>query len=410
MATFSVNQVRHLYVATATGTSPIVAGTAKGSIDVKNNSEELYFVHQGAGGITRSDLIKKANILGARATSYTALRRGLGKRKVVLNDTLVTGQDYVLGINIKQWGSDGEESSYYKNIAVRATSTMTTQSFYQAIKAALELSFKRESVEMFTFELVGVKAAKAMSTNTGITVTAKNIGTEGNAITFAISSVSAGSSAITVTGNAISVALKSTDATIGALATLIAADATASKMIVISGTAATAVVAEAVAVTLTGGATTGVVITEVEQPWLLGRKASEAILFDVIVGEITTAAKDEVTWGTVTVESPTVYVGNGKNMADLEYFCMGARGDLNRGMDFPLSLPVEYLVDATKQYNVLDIDFYYVGAGENPQKSQRTITILVPAGTTGSVFTLFNTILNAVESASGLTIHADFTE
>jgi hypothetical protein len=59
---------------------------------------------------------------------------------------------------------------------------------------------------------------------------------------------------------------------------------------------------------------------------------------------------------------------------------MGERGDIYRNVGWPNVIPTKYLVvDETKDYDVLDIHYYYEGAGENPQKSEKDITIVAEA-------------------------------
>ena len=124
------------------------------------------------------------------------------------------------------------------------------------------------------------------------------------------------------------------------------------------------------------GTYTAVVIAEIEQPWRLGVMASVPVYFDVFAG---TVKKDgvEYTWGTVTPQSEGLeYVGNGKTIADLEYFCMGERGDIYRKINWPHNIETTYLVDPTKEYAVLDIHYSYVGSNEGVQKSEKDLTIV----------------------------------
>ena len=70
MATFSVNQVRQLYVATAFKSSVLSSDDA-GSIAVKSDKAKshLYFEYKGAENLMRSDLVDIKNILYAKATN-----------------------------------------------------------------------------------------------------------------------------------------------------------------------------------------------------------------------------------------------------------------------------------------------------------------------------------------------------
>jgi hypothetical protein len=136
------------------------------------------------------------------------------------------------------------------------------------------------------------------------------------------------------------------------------------------------------------GTYTSLVITEVEQEWTLGIKPQVPVYFDVLAGD----------WGSVKAENSAEVVGNGKNIADLEYFCMGERGDIYRGVGYPNNIKTTYMVDASKTYSVLDIHYAYVGSNESVQKSEKTITIVCDNKTT------LNSIIGAVKTATGLGI------
>lgn len=123
--------------------------------------------------------------------------------------------------------------------------------------------------------------------------------------------------------------------------------------------------------------TNGVYIVEHPQKWVRGTMPQKALWFEVSPSTVTYKG-EEVSWGTVTKADSDVVIYNGKLMADLEYFCMGERADLYRGMGWPNVVTTEYLVDPTKAYDVIDIHLAYVGSNESVQKSEKTLTILVP--------------------------------
>lgn len=120
---------------------------------------------------------------------------------------------------------------------------------------------------------------------------------------------------------------------------------------------------------------TGIVIEEVEQEWVLGVKPLEPVYFNVAPGTIV-ANGDEVVWGKATEEASATKLNNGKLIADLEYFCMGERADIYRGVGFPNNIPTKYMVDETQAYSVLDIHYAYVGSNESVQKSEKDLTIV----------------------------------
>lgn len=152
---------------------------------------------------------------------------------------------------------------------------------------------------------------------------------------------------------------------------------------------------------------TALVIDEVEQPWRLGIMEQVPVYFTVQPTTITVNG-DERIWGTVEDTDPAGTIDNGKKIADLEYFCMGERGDIYRGVGFPHNIPTTYLVDPSVKYNVIDIHYAYVGSNESVQKSEKTITLVVPkVGATNSVSNvLANNIITAINTATGLTIAA----
>lgn len=146
------------------------------------------------------------------------------------------------------------------------------------------------------------------------------------------------------------------------------------------------------------GTYTGVTIEEVEQDWVLGVKPQTPVYFEVSCGTVTVDG-DEVTWGEVKkVTAIGAPVKNGKIIADLEYFCMGERGDTYRNIGWPNVIPTKYMVDPTKEYHVLDIHYAYVGSNEAVQKSEKDLTIVCADAET------LKTITETVNSEAGLTI------
>lgn len=148
----------------------------------------------------------------------------------------------------------------------------------------------------------------------------------------------------------------------------------------------------------------GIEITEVEQPWRRGVKKSERVDYEVYPLTIIVNG-DERIWGTVETEEDKAYKGtNGKIMADLEYFCMGERGDIYRGQSWPHNLETTYLVDPSLNYNAIDIVYCYTGYGVSTQESLKTITILIPKVGSSDFESnaLANQILTAIGTAANM--------
>ena len=148
---------------------------------------------------------------------------------------------------------------------------------------------------------------------------------------------------------------------------------------------------------------TGLVIEEVEQDWTLGIKSQVPVYFDVYPTTIISDG-DEVIWGKAKESDSTTTIPNSKQLADLEYFCMGERGDIYRNVGWPNVIPTKYILDGNDAdgYDVLDIHYYYEGGGENPQKSEKDITIVAKAAVIGNTTTA-NTLVKALKD-KGVTV------
>lgn len=142
---------------------------------------------------------------------------------------------------------------------------------------------------------------------------------------------------------------------------------------------------------------TKVVIREVEQPWRRGVMTSTPVYFDV--EDYTVAYQgDEVHWATISdTTSDANKVGNGKTVADMEYFYMGERGDQYRGINWPHNLDTTYLVDPTKDYYSLDVHYYTDESGVDVERSEKDILLV----STSSLATLAKTIATAAGIEEG---------
>lgn len=354
MATFSTNQVRQLYVAKALKTPHVLASDAAGSIAVKNDTAKnhLYFEYKGADNLMRSDLIDIKNILYAKATDADAMAHELKSVTVTLDTNVnggapVAGQDYILRIAFRQYVGMSDEDQYFKYGMVHAYAGMDADEFYKVLALSIAKNFSREVVPLIKIE-VHSKATKSkggFDSNGYMVVTPT---TKDNGKSDTTNPYYATDTLVTDIDN--------------------------------------------------------IRITEVEQPWRLGVMAQTPVYFTVQSVPVTVNG-DERHWATLT-EGTSGSIGNGKTIADLEYFCMGERGDIYRGVGFPNNIPTTYLVDPTVKYNVIDIHYAYVGSNESVQKSEKTITLVVPkVGANNQTSNkLANNIISAINTATGLTI------
>lgn len=346
MATFSTNQVRQLYVATALKTHPVLASDAVGSIAVIKDTAKnhLYFKYKGADNLMRSDLIDIENILYAKATDADAMAHELKSVTVTLDTNVsgapVAGQDYILRIAFRQHVGMSDEDQYFKYGMVHAYAGMDADKFYKVLAQSIAKNFSREVVPLIKIEVhsAATKSKGGFDAEGYMEVTPS---TKDTGATNSTNPYYDGTSAVISDIDSIR-------------------------------------------------------ITEVEQPWRLGIMAQTPVYFTVQPTTVLVNGDDRI-WGTVT-EGTNGTVGNGKAIADLEYFCMGERGDIYRGVGFPHNIVTTYLVDPTKTYYTFDIHYAYVGNNESVQKSEKDITIVC------SNKTEFNNIVTAFNTATGLTI------
>ena len=320
MANYSVNQVHQLYVAkgySQTVNDQSAVGTIGNLEKIEDVlGDQIMFLYKGASSVLRSDLIQIKNIGYAKPIAAADMVIPMKKLKVSLKadvngGNVVSGQDYVLSINFKNFFSSGDASQYYKDAAVHGTSSMTATQFYAAMVDSLNYAFSREP-----------DANKTSNPYLKFTSDAN-----------------------------------------------------------------------------------GLYIEEKPQEWELGTKKARRIMFDVFCSTIFTGGEDLI-WGEVTDQTPakanvvvgTNGIGNGQQIADLEWFCMGERGDQYRNVGWPHVIKTTYLVDPTKQYNVLELHYAFTDTGVNSYRTEKEITIVAEDAS------VLNGIIGAINTASGLNI------
>lgn len=313
---FSTNQVRQLYVVTVVQEGNISESNAAGSIALKTDAEgkNIFFQYKGADNLMRSDLINVDNILYAKAISAEAATQKYALKQAVVK----------LDANVNEGNPIGGQD-YILRICINPYVGMSDEEPYFKYGAVHAIRGMKPS-EFYT------KLAASLY---------KNFSRElGKMLEF------------TISGNV--VGRVKTDPATGA-ETLIGTDGAA--------------------ITVADDYAGGVTITEVEQEWTRGIKEQSHVSFTVTPTTVTYDG-DEVKWGIVTVSEISNPRNNGRLIADLEYFCMGERGDQYRNISWPNSIPTKYLVDPDSPYNVLEIHYAYVGPNEGPQRSEKDITIV----------------------------------
>lgn len=346
MSVFSTNQVRQLYVATEVRSPHVLASDTAGSIALVNDNAKshLYFEYKGADNLMRSDLIDIKNILYAKVTNAADMATDIKSVTVALDKDVsgdpVAGQDYILRIAFRQYAGMSDEDQYFKYGMVHVYAGMGADEFYKVLAQSIAKNFSREVTPLIKIE-VHSKATKSKGKFDANGYMVVHPDTKDNG---------------------------KEDATNPYYAT----DAIVTDI-------------------------DSIRITEVEQPWKLGVMAQTPVYFEVQPLPVIVNG-DERIWATVT-KGTNGTIGNGKKIADLEYFCMGERGDIYRGIGFPNNIVTTYLVtNPSKTYHTFDIHYAYVGSNEAVQKSEKDITIVC------SDKTELNEIVTAFNTATGLNV------
>ena len=321
----SDNQFRNLYVMKtykASESALEAVGDTTLKVDTAKNS--MYLVYKDTEDNLTSDIIDLKNLLYVKSTKAADMARKLNSQSVTLNEDPISGQDYVLNVEVRNFVALGDDSTHIKFGAVHAVKGMTKSDFYKAMAVNLAKNLSREVSPILNVLLT------------------KNDTTDGESEV-----------PVLVNGKMQNLAtLKSTETY------------------------------------------TNIIIDEVEQPWRRGVAQVEPVNFNTTCGTILMDG-DDVIWGTVEKEEGDP-VNNGKQIADMEWFYHGTRGDIYREATYPDNFDFKPLVDETKAYHTLDIHFAYVGPGVEVAKSERTITVVCADAAE------LNKLITAIKTATGV--------
>ena len=323
----SDNQFRNLYVMnTYKASESAIAAVGDLTLKVDTAKNLMYLVYKDTEDTLTSDIINIKNLLYTKSNKAADMARKLNSQSVTLKADPVSGQDYVLNVEIRNFVALGDDSTHIKFGAVHAVKDMTKSDFYKAMAVNLAKNLNREPSP-----ILNVSLTKHDTSNSG-------------------------------TNTKVAVLIN------GKMQNLAALSSTESY--------------------------TNIIIDEVEQPWRRGVAQVEPVNFNTTCGTILMNG-DDVIWGTVEKKKGDS-INNGKQIADMEWFYHGTRGDIYREATYPDNFDFKPLVDETKAYHTLDIHFAYVGPGVEVAKSERTITV-VCADTTQ-----MNSLITALKTATSV--------
>lgn len=322
----SDNQFRNLYVMkTYKASESALEAVGDTTLKVDTTKNSMYLVYKDTEDNLTSDIIDLKNLLYVKSTKAADMARKLNSQSVTLNEDPISGQDYVLNVEVRNFVALGDDSTHIKFGAVHAVKGMTKSDFYKAMALNLAKNFSREVSPILNVSLNKYNSTGTTNTKVAVLVNGKmqNLA-----------------------------ALTSTETY------------------------------------------TSIIIDEVEQPWRRGVAQVEPVNFNTTCGTVLVDGND-VIWGTVEKEEGDP-INNGKQIADMEWFYHGTRGDIYREATYPDNFDFKPLVDETKAYSTLDIHFAYVGPGVEVAKSERTITVVCADAAE------LNKLITAIKTATGV--------
>lgn len=324
----SDNQFRNLYVMKAYKDSEsALAAVGDATLKVDTAKNAMYLIYKDTEDNLTSDIIDLKNLLYVKSTKAADMARKLNSQSVTLNEDPISGQDYVLNVEVRNFVALGDDSTHIKFGAVHAVKGMTKSDFYKAMAVNLAKNLSREVSPILNVLLTKNDSAASGEKDSEV--------------------------AVLLNGKMQNIAALTSTETY-----------------------------------------TDIIIDEVEQPWRRGVAQVEPVNFNTTCGTVLVDG-DDVIWGTVEKEEGDP-VNNGKQIADMEWFYHGTRGDIYREATYPDNFEFKPLVDETKAYSTLDIHFAYVGPGVEVAKSERTITVVCADAAE------LNKLITAIKTATGV--------
>ena len=375
---FTSNQVNHAYVVKSfsTSTKPTKSSN-KGTTYLGHNSVDnaIYFMQRGAAGLVRSDLIDLDKIMYVKYTPASKMSRKRNGAFIEINSNALNsgnaygGQDYILRIAFQNPIGISPDHGYWKHAVAHTSSTTSKNDLYIALGESLGRNFSREAVQMLNMYLVATVSSAKKYFKINLDGTVSTTATDGTTSIYS------------------------------------------------SGT--------------TVRVLDGILLEEANNAsWRLGVTQDKPLVFSINHSTISkpngNGGTTEVYWADVTYTNGIKITGgeeltkttgvslstasgdfkNGHLAAELEYFSMGERADLYRGMGWPDNRDTEYLigpsVGADEEFDMIGIHYFYNGSNHAVQKSEKDITLIIPRASTdttaNSLGALATSVKNAIEA------------
>lgn len=328
----SVNQNRQFFVANAVDTSLDTLGDVAWAVEgtTSNPGKHIFMKQVGKGGIVRSDLINVDNIISANVLAPTTTTVPYKRIKLdsdVNSGAPFVGQTYVLSLYLNNFVGSGDANTYVKHGVVVAKSN-SPSNFYFEMAKSIASNFKRDLNPFVKVYLT----TEATATNV-TTITVSNEVTPDAALS-------------TFNDTYTSILLVGQD---------LGKDA-----------------------------------------YIMGVYPHEVTTFEVSGNTVEDSNHIAYSWldvennpvdGTTTpvysgLTSVVKTISNVHTVMDMEYFCMGERGDQNRTWGHLPVNPTQYMVDPSATgYYIINIHYYFEDNNEGSQKSEKTLTIVADSKT-----------------------------
>lgn len=342
---FTSNQVNHAYVVNSLVNTKPTKASSKGATYLGHNTVDnaIYFMQRGAAGVVRTDLIDVDKIMYIKYTPASKMARKKNAVLITVNSSalssgnVIAGEDYILRLVFQNPIGMSPDHEYWKHGVVHAVSSMSASAFYAKMAKSLAINMSREAVKLLDIYLTTTSTDVEVNSDKNQTLT---------------------------------------------------------------------------------GTYTGIKLVEASQEWILGVKQDKPIIFKINNSTINNGTA-EVVWSDVTYSNGRKITGgeessesivttnlpsggtitNGHLAAELEYFSMGERADLYRNVGWPDVMNTEYLVDSTKEYDMIGIHYFYIGSNHAIQGSEKDVTLLVPRASTDTVAANLGTLATSIKAA-----------
>lgn len=348
--------------------------------------KDFYVVTKAPNGqLIKSDLVKASTVKRVKGAAYQAeVQKVVNVYDITVPATVGAKASYQVQVRVFNAGSlsvlntefiighytftqtggltasdvvDGLIANLNANMSKRPGATATTNPFFTFSKA-------------YTTQTLDVDTAPTADASATVTI-------NGVAIPVALLDLDTDAQAATKIANAIDASPLFSAAAVGTVVTITAADGLSVSTSYAAGTTGTTVTIASTA------STASLAIASVAQPIDLGRAFGRPLEFDVVL-----LADDAGGAGSVGVRTPAnVGKGTGKQIATMEYFYRGERGDQFRNQHFPFnwSLSTKTLSDPAATYNAVELN--HSNGNDNginivAVPKELTIAIKEAAGTT----------------------------